>query len=159
MSKADAVDDLGEVMRGFMAYAVLFQDAVARRSGLNATDLQCLNLLTLQGPMTPGALATASGISGGGAITALIDRLERAGLANRTRDGADRRKVLVTADADEVWRRIGPLYAGVQRRWAEHLSGLTIDQIHFAADLLRAAVAINQAETDLLRTREGDDGS
>lgn len=151
MSKSDAIAELGEVMRGFMAYAVLFQDAVARRAGLNATDLQCLNLLSLDGPLTPTALAERSGISGGGAITAVIDRLERAGLASRTRDHVDRRKVLVTADTDEAWRRLAPLYEGVEHRWNDYLTGLNGEQIRFARDLLHTATRINQAETDHLR--------
>lgn len=151
MSKAEAVEELGEVMRIFMAHAVLFQDAVARRAGLNATDLQCLNLLALDGPLTPGALAEKSGLTSGGAITAVIDRLERAALVTRARDPADRRKVLVTVDFQEVWRRIGPLYQGVQRRWYDYLTGLTHDEIRFARDLLQTATQINQDEIASLR--------
>jgi len=151
VSKAEAVDELGEVMRVFMAHAVLFQDAIARRAGLNATDLQCLNLLALDGPLTPGALAERSGITSGGAITAVIDKLERADLVARARDQTDRRKVLVTANSQEIWRRIGPLYQGVQRRWDDYLSGLSQDQIRFARDLLQTATRINQDEIADLR--------
>lgn len=65
-------------MRTFMAHAVLFQDAVATSVGLNATDLQCANLLLLHGPATPGELADRAGITAGGAVTGVVDRLERA---------------------------------------------------------------------------------
>ena len=100
----------GDVMRELMARAVLFQDAVAKSAGLNATDMQCANLLLLYGPATPGELAGLAGLTAGGAITGALDRLERAGLVRRSRDGADRRRVVVTADADELWRRVGPSY-------------------------------------------------
>ena len=70
------------------------QDAVAEHLGIGRTDLRCLDILDREGPLTAGALAEASGLSTG-AITALIDRLERAGYAVRIRDSADRRRVVV----------------------------------------------------------------
>jgi DNA-binding MarR family transcriptional regulator len=62
-------------MRIYMARAVVFQDAVAKSVGLNSTDLQCANLLLLHGSATPGELAERSGLTAGGAVTAVIDRL------------------------------------------------------------------------------------
>jgi DNA-binding MarR family transcriptional regulator len=152
-SRSRTIDELGLVMRRFMAYAVLFQDAVARRAGINATDLQCLSLLMMDGPMTPGVLAERSGVTTGGAITTVVDRLERAGLARRDRADDDRRKVIVTADAGEVGRRLAPLYDGVQRQWQVHLDGLTDDEIQLAVRLFSAAAEINENATANLRAR------
>ena len=64
---------MADVMRDFMARAVLFQDAVARSGGLNSTDLQAVSLLMSQGPATPGELAERTGLTAGGSITA-VDR-------------------------------------------------------------------------------------
>ena len=80
-----SIEHVGYTMRVFMARAVLFQDAVAKRAGLNSTDLQLSSLLMLFGPATPGELAERSGLTAGGAITAAIDRLERAGIVVRSR--------------------------------------------------------------------------
>jgi DNA-binding MarR family transcriptional regulator len=153
MSKRRLTEEMSAVMRQFMAYAVLFQDAAARQAGVNSTDLQCLSLLMMNGPMTPGALSDHTGLSAGGAITAVIDRLERAGLARRTRATDDRRKVLVTPDSEEAWRRLKPLYEGVTRRWQDYLDTLTEDQLRLAIRLFTAATEINQAETRRLLTR------
>ena len=60
--------------------------------------------------MTPGQLAEASGLTSG-TVTGVIDRLEKAELVRRERDGDDRRKVLVVPIADAV-ERLTPLYAG-----------------------------------------------
>ncbi len=98
-TRARSIAHMADVMRDFMASAVLFQDAVARTGGLNSTDLQTVGLLMSQGPATPGELAERTGLSAGGAITAVIDRLEKAGYVSRQRDQADRRRVIVTADA------------------------------------------------------------
>ena len=43
-----------------LAGAILFNQKVADELGLNATDLQCLNLLELQGSLTPGELRGAA---------------------------------------------------------------------------------------------------
>jgi DNA-binding MarR family transcriptional regulator len=68
--------------------------AVADALGLHRTDLRCLDILDRDGPMTAGRLARLAHLSPG-AMTALLDRLERAGLAKRRRDTEDRRRVLV----------------------------------------------------------------
>jgi DNA-binding MarR family transcriptional regulator len=140
-----------DVLRELMAGAVLFQDAVARAVGLNATDMQCANLLLLHGPMTPGELASLTGISAGGAVTGVVDRLERAGLARRSREPTDRRRVVVTAEADEVWRRVGPSYGRVAQRWQVFLDTLSDEQLAFADTLLRRASELNAEEIGRLR--------
>src|ERR1700730_14935245 len=68
--------------------------AVADHLGINRTDLQCLGVVTLRGPMTAGAVAEACALTSG-SVTAVLDRMERAGYLRRTSDPADRRRVLV----------------------------------------------------------------
>ena len=103
---SDAVDRNTTAMREFMARAVLFQDAVARSGDLNASDLQVVGLLMSEGPTTPGELAERTGLSAGGSITALVDRLEHAGYVTRRRDAVDRRRVSSLSGPDS--RRAGP---------------------------------------------------
>src|SRR5260370_27482734 len=92
-----------------MTRAVVYNHQVAEQTGLNLTDLQCLGLLQLHGPMIAGALARSTGLTTS-AITAVIDRLERSGYASRQHDTADRRRVLVRLDQKQVEDKIGPLY-------------------------------------------------
>jgi len=97
-----------------------FHDAVADYLGINRTDLRCLDILDLAGQRTAGELATAMGLSTG-AVTAMLDRLERAGYVRRLRDPADRRRVLVepselaAARGREIYQPFeeltGPLFA------------------------------------------------
>lgn len=142
--------EFAAVMREFMANAVFFQEAVARAAGLNGTDLQALGILVTDGPATPGELAQRTGITAGGAITLLVDRLEAAGFAHRTRDTQDRRRVRVTADADRVGERLGPLYAPVTRQWDEYLATLTTEELTIGLAMLRQAVAINREQIEHL---------
>ena len=142
----------GRVMQEFMACAVLYQEAVARQVGLNGTDLQALGVLVGEGPTSPGRLAQRTGISAGGAITQLIDRLERAGYGRRERDTTDRRRVLVIADNDRVEATLGPLYAPIAQEWTTYLSGLSTGDLGVGIALLRKAVAINRFEIERLAT-------
>lgn len=86
--------DLEAQYRRYLAAVVLFHQAAADRVGLSATDYQASNLLDLDGPMTNGELARRLRLSSG-ATTRLVDRLVAEGIAERTTDPADRRKVLV----------------------------------------------------------------
>ncbi len=57
----------------------------AERIGINATDLNCLNIVALTGPMTAGELARATGLTTA-SITGVLDRLEEGGFVRRERD-------------------------------------------------------------------------
>ena len=150
-TRDDAIERMAEVMREFMARAVLFQDAVARVGGINSTDMQAVSLLMSEGPATPGELAERTGLTAGGAITAVVDRLERAGYVTRERDVDDRRRVIVTAQVDTVLNKVGPIYGRVGQRWADYLATLTDDQIEFANELFARAAEINREEIEALR--------
>src|SRR4026209_784701 len=91
-ARADLLKQLEETLRKVSAQSVLLSDTVAKIVGLNSTDLECLDLLEIAGPTTAGRLAEHVGLTTG-AMTAVIDRLERAGYARRGRDVADRRLV------------------------------------------------------------------
>jgi DNA-binding MarR family transcriptional regulator len=140
-----------EAMRAFMARVVLFQDAVARSVGLNSSDLQTVGLLMSEGPASPGELAERIGMTQGGAITGLIDRLERAGYVSRQRDERDRRRVLVVADEKKVLADVGQIYGRVAERWNEYVSTLTDDEIALGTRIFTAAAEVNREEIERLR--------
>jgi DNA-binding MarR family transcriptional regulator len=150
-TRARLLEQQGEAMRDFTASAVLFQDAIARFGGLNGTDLQTVGVLMSGGPATAGELAERVGVSTGGAVTALIDRLEKAGYVTRERDSGDRRRVVISAVPEKVFAAVGPIYAGVTARWNEYLEGLTDEQLEFATEVLERAAALNRDEIARLR--------
>src|SRR4030081_3058399 len=104
MSRHELIAALNRALRDASGQGVLYSQTVAERLGINSTDLECLDCVVLRGPLTAGELAEATGLTTG-AITGVIDRLERAGFARRESDGNDRRKVLVRA-LPAVERRI-----------------------------------------------------
>ncbi|HVG98933.1 MAG TPA: MarR family transcriptional regulator [Chloroflexota bacterium] len=95
------------------AQGVLFGQAVADRLGINHTDMETLDLLRWAGPVTAGRLAELTGLTTG-AVTRMIDRLERDGYVRREADAADRRRVIVGLVPEAV-ERVAPLYESLQR--------------------------------------------
>jgi DNA-binding MarR family transcriptional regulator len=91
----DVLERFGELGREISTNTVLFHSRIAEQMGLSGTDHKCLELvLSAKAPLTAGQIAQLSGLSTG-AVTGVIDRLERRGFARRVRDPHDRRKVLV----------------------------------------------------------------
>src|SRR5574342_463312 len=84
---------LNGALRDVSGQGVLYSQAVAERLRINSTDLECLDHIS-RGPVTAGRLAELTGLTTG-AITGVIDRLERIGLVRREHDPDDRRKPLV----------------------------------------------------------------
>ena len=100
---------LGEEIRASQRAVDVLDDLVAELMGINRTDARCLDILEERGRMSAGQLASESGLSTG-AVTAVVDRLERSGYARRVADSSDRRRVLVelTDKARElVWELMG----------------------------------------------------
>jgi DNA-binding MarR family transcriptional regulator len=83
------------MLRKVTAQSVLISEKIATHAGINATALECLDLLRLEGRLTtPRRLASLTGLTTG-AVTMLVDRLERAGFVRRVPNPEDRRSVLV----------------------------------------------------------------
>ena len=139
-SRAGLLVELEATLRKVGAQSVLLSDAVARLVGLNSTDLECLDLLDLAGATTAGHLAKHTGLTTG-AMTAVIDRLERAGFVRRTRDPQDRRVVLVEARARSIGR-IAPLYGPLVETTAQLNAHYTDRQLRVIVEYLTQALAL-----------------
>jgi DNA-binding MarR family transcriptional regulator len=140
-------DTLG---RQLGAYTVAFANAVAERVGINRTDYECLDLLDAHGgALSAGQIAELTGLTSG-AVTGVIDRLERARLVKRASDPSDRRRVIVEmtyARADEFEEIFGPYAQG----WEELASRYSPEQLELILSYVAGAVELLQEQT--LRVR------
>jgi DNA-binding MarR family transcriptional regulator len=127
---------LNAAMRDVSGQGVLYSQAVAERLRMNSTDLECLDHI-LRGPVTAGRLAEVTGLTTG-AITGVIDRLERVGLARRERDPDDRRKILVRV-MPAVGQRVAPLFEPMERTAMAVLSSYRDDELALLLDFLTRA--------------------
>lgn len=109
---------------------------IAEGSGLHPTDVRALRLLdaVMDEPLTAGTLGRQLGLSSA-AVTGLIDRLEAAGLAERVRDPADRRRVRI--QLGDAARRIGATQlAPIAARIDEAVTALDPDELVAVRDFL-----------------------
>lgn len=103
--------------------------------GINRTDARCIDIIERHGKVTAGDLAAESGLTTG-AVTALLDRLERAGTVRRVRDTDDRRRVLVELTPDAK-RTSAELYGPMTEAAAALLSRYGRDELLLIRDFLR----------------------
>jgi DNA-binding MarR family transcriptional regulator len=113
-SRDEAVRELRLQLRHFVVEVIVSNFEATDEVGLNSTDFASLCLLLLNGPAPAGRLAALTGLTTG-AVTGLVDRLERAGFVRREPDPADRRKVIIVPDAERVGRDVFPHFPSLQR--------------------------------------------
>jgi DNA-binding MarR family transcriptional regulator len=116
-----AVRRAGSVMQ-------LLGQVSADRIGINATDLNCLNIVALTGHMTAGDLARQTGLSTA-SITGVLDRLEEGGFVRRVRDRHDRRRVIVELGGGPGLRVVGATFGPVVRAWRATAASYSDDEL------------------------------
>ena len=109
----------GEALgRALSTAVILFHEAVASRLGLGAAEWRCLDLLDREGPAAAGRLAELSGFTTG-AITGIVDRLEKAGYVRREPNPRDRRSVIVRPLENPALRElVAPIFESLGRAMA-----------------------------------------
>ncbi|GAA0572721.1 MarR family transcriptional regulator [Paractinoplanes ferrugineus] len=110
---------------------------VSARIAVKDGDLDCLDLITRHGPLSPSGLARLAGVHPA-TLTGILDRLERAGWVARERDVQDRRAVLVRA-LPQRSREVFHLYAGMNSALDEICAGYDQSQLEVVADFMRRA--------------------
>jgi DNA-binding transcriptional ArsR family regulator len=111
----------------------LVSQAAADRIGINATDLNCLNILSFSGHMTTGELARATGLTTA-SITGVADRLEEAGFVRRERDARDRRRVVIRPVLDRALGDIAPVFLPMIRALQETAARYTDDELRLIVE-------------------------
>jgi DNA-binding MarR family transcriptional regulator len=121
-------------LRQFIAGSILYNQQVADRAGLRLTDMQCINVLDLMGPSTPGELARSTGLTTGG-VTVMLDRLEKAGYVKREPNPRDRRSVLVRLKPARL-KKVNAFYGEINDRMARLLDDTPESELRSVVNLL-----------------------
>jgi len=130
-----------------------FDSLAAERLGVSETDLRCLNIVENSGGLSAGELAIQAGLTAG-AVTGVIDRLEKAGYARRVPDPGDRRRVRVEVtprfyrSAERIW---GPMAADWHTTLSERFTSNELERI---TAFLRATNEIGCRHLDRLRHKQ-----
>ncbi|MCC6166491.1 MAG: MarR family transcriptional regulator [Caldilineaceae bacterium] len=156
--QAALIEEFYREVSRLSTWTVVFHGAVAARLGLNPTDLKCGAVLGETGPIPAGELAALTGLTTG-AITGVLDRLEKAGLVRRAADPTDRRRVIVEPLDDparlaEIMQLLAPLSAETAQLLKDHYDN---DQLRLILDFVRRSAELMRRQTTRLRaqTQEG----
>jgi DNA-binding MarR family transcriptional regulator len=137
---------VGVAVRKMGAQSVLLSNAMAALFGLTTTELECLDVLFMREEASAGDLARATGLTSG-AMTALLDRLERAGYVARRGDPSDRRRVLLRIRPEAI-APIEAMYAPLAERsfalWASFSDAELAIVERFLARSLELGVSCTQ---------------
>jgi DNA-binding MarR family transcriptional regulator len=147
---------LGALEKGFRevsATGIVLHQAVADSLGLYLTDHKCMGMLCEMGPLSAGKLAELTGLTTG-AITGVLNRLERAGYARRVRNPEDRRNVRVEPQNVAKFNQrmeelLGPLRSEMQGLSSKY----SAPQLALILEFMKASVAISREEVQRIRFR------
>jgi DNA-binding MarR family transcriptional regulator len=147
--------DLGRTMS---TQTVFLHQAIAQSVGLNATDTKCIDVI-LRGPaesVTAGRLSGVTGLTTG-AITHILDRLEKRGFIERVRDTHDRRKVLIRVRPESLeplipkYEAMGNAYMHLAKQYGNKELKLLCDYMERTSEVsereLARMIAANRASS------------
>ena len=141
------------LMRIISTRAVMRSQLMAKRLHLNTTDLETIDMLMQLKKTTTGTIARETGLTTG-AVTGVVDRLEKEGYVKRESDPGDRRKVLVSLNLEKVTARIMPLYntpSAAVEEIAHHYSRKELEVI---VDFLKRSLQVLESNMRTLASVE-----
>ncbi len=130
----------------------LFHQMAAARYGLGITDMKTISILQQEGSMTAGQIAKRLSLTTG-AVTNVIDRLERRNLVRREPDAYDRRKVIVVANQQQI-ETVGDPYRSIGATFEKLLRTYSTEELAFLARYSQAAIELTKQEIARLNTNE-----
>jgi DNA-binding MarR family transcriptional regulator len=149
MSRDSIVKTFGEVVRAYQTVNDNFDQAVADHVGMNRTDARCIDLIDQAGGMTAGELARAAGLTTG-AVTAVVDRLEAAGVARRVPDPSDRRRVRIEV-TEKLWEVSEPLIGPMVEESMQILDDYSDEELERFTEFLRRAIELQSRHVERVR--------
>lgn len=152
LSQDDSIASGVILGREFSTTVVLFQEAIATRLGLNATDYRCLELINRKEQMTAKALAEEVRLTTG-AITGIIDHLEKAGYVQRVGNPADRRSIIIKPllTDKQLEKKLGDTMVSYRAAMRKLFGRYNADQTAAIVDFLREFVLVLKEQTSRLR--------
>ena len=139
-------------VRDYGIQLTLFRNAMSEWAGLNVTDMECLRLLFLKGIATPSELARHTGLTSG-ATTAMLDRLEKAGLIERRPNPDDRRGTLIVS-AKSGAEKVASWFESARKAQDELISSYSEKELEIISDVFERFTKIWEQEREKVRRNQ-----
>lgn len=145
------VEQMVDSMRSSQTATDMLDEAFTEFLGINRSDGRCLDVVDRWGQVTAGELAAEVGLTTG-AVTAMVDRLESAGLLRRARDPDDRRKVVIQM-TDEAQELADEIYGEIARATAPYVEALSDADLLTLISFFEASRSANLELAEAVRRR------
>jgi DNA-binding MarR family transcriptional regulator len=136
-------------VRDYGVQLALFRSAMNEWAGLNATDMECLRILFLEGVSTPSKLARQTALTSG-ATTAMLDRLEKAGLIERRPNPADRRGTLIVP-AESSTEKVASWFESARKAQEALIAKFSEKELEVLANVFERFAKLWEQEREKIR--------
>lgn len=151
MKREETIHNIIDKFREMSTETIMFHQAVADELGLPITDYKCLDLIHRFGAMPAGRLAELTSLTTG-AVTGMIDRLEKAGYVRRTNDPKDRRKTIIEPISNKkLERKIEMIFMPILERMHKFLSSYSDSELASLRNAMMEFIKQTHEESKRLR--------
>lgn len=149
------VESVTELGRKFSDTTILLHEAIASKAGLSSADHKYLGILMQNGAMTAGQLSGFTGLTTG-AVTGVIDRLEKKKLVKREPGREDRRKIMIVPVYENAMKLLGGIFAELQRKMVSLMATFTDKEVETIEKYLVSCIDVMQEIASKLKTEKKD---
>jgi DNA-binding MarR family transcriptional regulator len=146
------VDKFKTASRQYSDASIFMHEAIARKAGLSGTDHKYLGLILQHKELTAGDISKLTGLTTG-AVTGLIDRLEKKKLLKRQFTKDDRRKVIIIPNAENSMKLLQPIFSELQQKTADLIASFSEEEIQIIERYFTEATAIMNETTNNLTNK------
>jgi DNA-binding MarR family transcriptional regulator len=151
MNREEIIQTIVDKFREMSTETIMFHQAVADELGLYITDHKCMDIIHRFGAMPAGRLGEMTGLTTG-AITGMIDRLEKAGYVRRANDPKDRRKTIVEPIRNKkLEKKIEMIFMPLHERMHKLMSSYSDSELSFLLDIMTELIEQTRQESKKLR--------
>src|SRR5437762_12880400 len=145
----DLINGFRKLSQQYAYTSIQMHEAVARKAGLSGTDHKYLGFLIEKGQMTAGELSNLTGLTTG-AVTGLIDRLEKKKLVKRQFAEDDRRKVTIEPNTKNIMALLVPLYRDFRNKYEKLNASFSNKEIKIIETYFLKAIEVMNETTNKL---------
>lgn len=147
--KDGIVNKFRAASRQYSDASIFMHEAIARKAGLSGSDHKYLGLILQHKELTAGDISKLTGLTTG-AVTGLIDRLEKKKLLKRQFTKDDRRKVMIIPNAENSMKLLQPIFSDLHERSTNLIAAFSEKEIQIIERYFTEATTIMKEITDNL---------
>jgi len=138
--------------RQYSDTSIFMHEAIARKAGLTGSDHKYLGLMLQHKDLTAGGLSKLTGLTTG-AVTGLIDRLEKKKLLKRQFTKNDRRKVIIVPNEENIMKLLEPLFLELQQKTSDLIASFSVTEIQTIERYFVEATNVMREVTDNINNK------